>query len=429
MNNRLSFLALIIWLTCAIFFMYEFLLRTILGTFEHQIISDLDLSILTFSILSSTAYQLTYGVMQIPVGIITDKLGLKKALTLAILVCALGVGLFGVCNGFAAALIYRVMIGFGASFGFLCLLIAVYDWLPHKHIGLFIGLSQFIGVMGPMLAAGPLDSLSQAGGINWRYVFIVLAIVGVILAILTLLIVKNNDNDQSSTGSNKNRFILLENPSSILAEIRSIFSNKQIWLIAVFSATSYLAIEYLSENATTSFLQLNGFNSKFSSYLITLAWLGYGIGCPGLGAISDRIRRRKPVMVFAVCLVFISLVTIIFFPVNKAILYLAFFCLGLGASGQSIGFAIIAEQSNSNCRAAALGVNNFLIMFSVGIGSPIISEIFDIFSSQGKSVSIQSYQLSLSLLLIFTAMGILISIFFIKETFCRSTKEVIFLEK
>ncbi|NCI24335.1 MFS transporter [Francisella tularensis subsp. holarctica] len=127
--------------------MYEFLLRTILGTFEHQIIADLDLSILTFSILSSTAYQLTYGVMQIPVGIITDKLGLKKALTLAILVCALGVGLFGLCNSFVAALIYRIMIGFGASFGFLCLLIAVYEWLPNRHIGLFIGLSQFIGVL------------------------------------------------------------------------------------------------------------------------------------------------------------------------------------------------------------------------------------------------------------------------------------------
>ncbi|MDE4963736.1 MFS transporter, partial [Francisella tularensis subsp. holarctica] len=68
--------------------------------------------------------------MQIPVGINTDKLGLKKALTLAILVCALGVGLFCLCNSFVAALIYRIMIGFGASFGFLFLLIAVYEWLP-----------------------------------------------------------------------------------------------------------------------------------------------------------------------------------------------------------------------------------------------------------------------------------------------------------
>lgn len=425
MNNRLSFLAITIWLTCAVFFMYEFLLRTILGTFEHQIISDLDLSILTFSILSSTAYQLTYGIMQIPVGIITDKLGLKKALTLAILVCALGVGLFGLSNSFAAALVYRVMIGFGASFGFLCLLIAVYDWLPHKHIGLFIGLSQFIGVLGPMLAAGPLESLSQTGGIDWRYVFVILAIVGVVLAGITIVLVKNNDQ---SGELGKNRFIILNTPTSVIKEIQSIFSNKQIWLIAVFSATTYLAIEYLSENATKSFLSLNGFDAKFSSYLITLAWLGYGIGCPSLGAISDRIKRRKPVMIFAICLTFASLATIIFFPITQTILYLSFICLGLGASGQSIGFAIIAEQSSSGCRAAALGVNNFLIMLSVGVGSPIISEVFDLFSNQGKNPSITSYQTSLSLLLVFTALGVLISIFFIKETFCRSKKEVIFVD-
>lgn len=425
MNNKLSFLAITIWLTCAVFFMYEFLLRTILGTFEHQIISDLDLSILTFSILSSTAYQLTYGIMQIPVGIITDKLGLKKALTLAILVCALGVGLFALSSSFVAALIYRIMIGFGASFGFLCLLIAVYDWLPHKHIGLFIGLSQFIGVLGPMIAAGPLESLSQAGGVDWRYVFIALAIIGVILAGVTIVLVKNNDQ---SGDSSKNRFIILNTPTSVMKEIQSIFSNKQIWLIAVFSATTYLAIEYLSENATKSFLSLNGFDAKFSSYLITLAWLGYGIGCPSLGAISDRIKRRKPVMIFAICLTFVSLATIIFFPINQAILYLSFICLGLGASGQSIGFAIIAEQSSSGCRAAALGVNNFLIMLSVGVGSPIISEVFDLFSNQGKNPSVVSYQTSLSLLLVFTALGILISIFFIKETFCRSKKEVIFVD-
>lgn len=425
MNNKLSFLGITIWITCAVFFMYEYLLRTILGTFEHQIISDLNLSILTFSILSSTAYQITYGIMQIPVGIITDQLGLKKAITLAALICALGVGLFGLSSSFAAALVYRIMVGFGASFGFLCLLIAVYDWLPHKHIGLFIGLSQFIGVLGPMLAAGPLDSLSQAGGVDWRYVFIALAFVGVILAGIAILIVKNN-NQTDTTG--RGNFIVLERPSSVLAEIKTIFSNKQVWLIAVFSATTYLAIEYLSENATKSFLQLNGFDAKFISYLITLSWLGYGIGCPSLGALSDKIKRRKSVMVFAVCLTFISLATIIYFPINQLVLYLAFFGLGYGASGQSIGFAIIAEHSTSSSRAAALGVNNLLIFFAVGVGSPIISEVFDLLSNGGKNPTIHGYQTSLSLLLVFAVLGILISTLFIKETFCRSKKEVIFVE-
>lgn len=101
-----------------------------------------------------------------------------------------------------------------------------------------------------MLAAGPLESLSQAGGIDWRYVFVVLAIIGIVLAAITILIVKNNDQ---SSNSGKNRFIILQTPQLLLTEVRSIFTNKQVWLIATFSATTYLAIEYLSENATKSF--------------------------------------------------------------------------------------------------------------------------------------------------------------------------------
>ncbi|WP_236940286.1 hypothetical protein [Francisella persica] len=57
--------------------------------------------------------------------------------------------------------------------------------------------------------------------------------------------------------------------------MKSIFANKQVWLIATFLAKTYLAIEYLSENATKSFLQLNVFDTKFISYLITLAWIWY----------------------------------------------------------------------------------------------------------------------------------------------------------
>ncbi|APC97090.1 MFS transporter [Francisella frigiditurris] len=420
MNNKISLTALIIWITCAVFFMYEFLLRTILGTFEHQIISDLDLTLVTFSILSSTAYQFIYGIMQVPVGFITDKLGLKKTLTMAVGICALGVGMFALSNSFSAALVYRVLMGFGSAFGFLCLLVAVYDWLPHKYIGLFIGLSQFIGVLGPMVAAGPLDSLSNTSGIDWREVFIILAGVGVILAIITVLIVKNNKQSDD-------KFVIIDKPISILDNIKSLISTRQVWFIAFFSASVYFSIEFLSENAAKPFLMLHSFDPKVASYMITLAWLGYGIGCPSLGFISDTIKRRKPIMIFSAILAFFALAVIIFIPINIYILSIAFICLGIGASGQSIGFAIIAEQCQKYYLAAGLGVNNFLIMLSVSIGSPFISYVLSNLSD-GKKITISEYEIALCIPLLFIVVGIILSIFFIRETFCRSTKEVITVE-
>ena len=181
-SDRISTKGLFIWGLCAVFFTYEFMLRTVLGTFEHPLLYDLNLSLVGFSILSSTAYQGVYGFMQIPVGVILDNFGLKKVLSAAIMLCALSVLFFSATHQFHSAFIFRLIMGLGSSFGFIGLLVVVYDWMPSNKTGLFIGLSQFIGTLGPMLAAGPLNAVAESGGLSWRLVFLGLGIFGIILS-------------------------------------------------------------------------------------------------------------------------------------------------------------------------------------------------------------------------------------------------------
>ena len=414
-NQKMSFIGTIIWLVCALFFMYEFLLRTILGTFEHPIIQDLNLNLVTFAILSSTAYQLVYGIMQIPVGIITHRLGLKKTLFVAVFFCVLAVTGFGMSFGFDSAFVFRVLMGLGSSFGFICLLVAVYDWMPRKHIALFIGLSQFIGTMGPMLAAGPLNSLSSHAELPWRYIFYALGAIGVVIAIIVLLVVRNNTD---YTGS----FRILKRQERLQVNLWQLVRQRQVWYIACYSACVYFAIEYFSENSGKAFLMLHGFSSDVSSYMLTLSWLGYAIGCPLLGFISDRTSKRKRMMMFAAIICIFSVLCITYFPVNIIVISIAFFGLGIGASGQSIGFAIMAEQCNNNYLAAGLGLNNAMIMLVTSLMAPLIGGVLA-HLSKGQALSITNYQHGFLLILAVIAIGVLISIFLIKETFCKSTKE------
>ena len=93
-RESISSKGLWIWLICAVFFSYEFMLRTILGTFEHPLLQDLHLSLVAFSVLSASAYQTVYGLMQIPVGLLLDRYGLKKMLTIAVITCAVSVTCF-----------------------------------------------------------------------------------------------------------------------------------------------------------------------------------------------------------------------------------------------------------------------------------------------------------------------------------------------
>ena len=155
-TTKLSGQGLLVWGICALFFLYEFFLRTVIGTFQHPLMADLQLNAIQFSVLSTTIFLLVYGLMQLPVGFILEQLGLKKSLLLGSGLCTLATIGFSFSYQFWTALFFRIGMGLGASFGFIALLVSVSEWMPLRLRGTFIGLSQFIGTMGPMLAAGPL---------------------------------------------------------------------------------------------------------------------------------------------------------------------------------------------------------------------------------------------------------------------------------
>lgn len=412
-NQTLHFKGLFIWSLCALFFTYEFMLRTLLGTFEHPLLNDLNLSLISFSILSSSAYQSIYGLMQLPVGVIFDKLGLKKVLTLAILVCAISVIGFSMTHQFKSAFIFRLCMGFGSSFGFIALLVVVYDWLPANKTGLFIGLSQFIGTLGPMLAAGPVNALAESGGIPWRSVFMFLGIIGLCLAFFVFCFVENNRNNQGS-------WKILKINVPIKNMLLNIIQQKQMWYIGIYSASIYFSIEYLSENSGKAYLMLHGYSSQNASNLITLSWLGYAIGCPALGFLSDYFCRRKALLVFASIILLLSGGIILFFAHHPLLLVVGFLLLGIGASGQSVAFATIAEQCQPSYLAAGLGFNNACIILFASVLAPIIGWLLNHLSTL-HLLEIKDYQTALSLLLMVMFLSFIKATFFIKETYCKST--------
>lgn len=409
---------LVIWGVCAFFFTYEFLLRTVLGTFQFPIMKELHLSPLRFALLSSTSYQVIYGLMQLPVGIIADRFGLKKSLLFAVLVCgAANIG-FAFAHQFMPAVFFRLLMGFGSSFGFVCLLIAVYDWMPRKNIALFIGLSQFIGTMGPMLAAGPLNMLAEAGTLSWRTFFMMLAASAAVIACLVLAIV---DNKRQTTG----KFLILSRTSSIKDNLRRLMSHPQIWFIALFSSSVYFSIEYLSENEGTSFLMKKGFSSTFASYMITLAWLGYALCCPFLGFLSDKLEQRKPLMIATACMLFLALVIIIYFPIGPIGMVVCFFLLGLGASGQSIGFAVIAEYCKDSYLAVGLAFNNTMIMVCAAINAPLMGYLLARHTpvKAGIGYSLAMYHHAFIVMIGLVLLAVILSVYCIQETFCKSMRQ------
>ena len=410
----------IVWGVCALFFLYEFLLRTIIGTFQHPIMYDLKLTSFKFSLISTSTYLLIYGAMQIPVGLITDRYGLKKSLFVGSMICSLSAIGFAYSHHFYPALFFRMLTGLGSSFGFICLLVAVYEWMPRRNIALLIGMSQFIGTMGPMIAAGPINALANASAITWRSVFLFLGVTGLALTGVILLLVKNSPKKQGN-------YLVLRRPERVKANIKQLFSRVPPWGIALFCAFVYFSIEFLSENDGKIFLHLKGFSSSFSSYMLTVAWLGYAIGCPLFGFLSDYFQRRKSIMVSSAMMA-IAVITIIVFSKEKYSLITAFFFLGIAASGQSIGFAAMAEQFKAGYLAIGLALNNAMITTISSVNAPIIGFFIDSIK-KGEHATLENYQTVFYSLIVIACLSLVLAIFFIKETFCKSAIDFTYLSK
>lgn len=410
-ENKLQAKGFLVWGICALFFLYEFLLRTVIGTYQHPLMSDLGLTSFQFSILSTTIFLLVYGSMQIPVGLIVDNIGLKKSLLIGCVCCTISSIGFAHADSYAVALSYRMLMGFGASFGFICMLISVHDWMPHKYSAIFIGLSQFIGTLGPMIAAGPLESLSETTGVSWRLIFTLLGLMGFVIIVLIFFFAENNNQKAGN-------FLILYKSEKLSTSILRLFTRIQPWYIAILSTCLYFTIEYLSENEGRSFLALKGISPNHAGYMITTAWIGYAIGCPLFGFLSDMLERRKVVLNFCSILALLSITTLLYSP-NKVHMQIAFFMLGLSASGQSVGFATVAEQFKKQFVAVGFGLNNAMIMIISAINAPVIGYLLD-YTRNGAPVSLDNYLSVFNILIFIAALAIIMSIFFVKETHCKS---------
>lgn len=430
MSNRnrkksITTLALIVWGLASLFFLYEFFLRTFVGSVAHQIIPDLKLNIETFAIIGS-AYYIAYGIMQIPVGILVDKFGVKPLMIFAVLVCVISTFLFAHSTGFLTALISRLLMGFGSSFAFVCLLVISVVWFPKKHFGFFAGLSQFIGTMGPLLAGGPLIALMEKTHQNWRITLSEIALFGIVLAILIFLFVK----DKPRKGKKALVFLTLNVPFKM--RLKQLAKNTQAWAIAFYSGTVYVSMALLGAIWGTKYLQVGGLSQAVSASIISLAWLGYAIGCPLLGALSDTVKRRKPTLIFCALLGALSTASITYIHSQHAPWTYAclFFILGIAASGQNIGFALISEHSNSIIKATALSLNNAIITLFSAFIPPLASYVIYVSMGPGNTtLKPENFTLAFSIMPILYIVALVLSIFCIKETYCKPQKEAIILKR
>ncbi|WP_351227995.1 MFS transporter [Streptomyces sp. NPDC002133] len=140
----------------------------------------------TFSILQL----LVYAGMQIPVGLMVDRLGTKKVLTLGAVLFTAGQLGFALSPSYGMALASRALLGCGDAMTFISVLRLGSRWFPARRGPLIAQIAALFGVAGNLVSTILISRLLH--GLGWTATFAGSAAAGVIVLVPMLLFLKDH---------------------------------------------------------------------------------------------------------------------------------------------------------------------------------------------------------------------------------------------
>ena len=402
----------IVWVLTAGFFFAEYLVRLEPSINKQQLMQAFSLNATGFGTLSAF-FTLSYVVMQIPVGTLIDKFGAHKLMVINTVGCAIGCFIFASANTLWLAEFARLISGVGAAFAFVGTLILAANWFPASKIGLISGMTQAAGMLGAAVGEGPFAAITAQLG--WRPTMNITGLVILLLAIAIWLVVTEKPANTKT--------IKVKSPSMISC-LKAVLRNPQSWYNGIFVGLLYAPTAAFAELWGVSFLaETYNMSNTIAATGISTIFLGWAIGGPIAGWISDKQKKRKPTMIISAALSLITISIVLYIPnIPLGILFSLLFLFGLVNTGVACSYAVASEINNESVRATSIAFAN---MASVIIGSilqPVMGVILDHFwtgemLNGSPAYSIAAYQNALLALPICLVCAIMVS-FKIRETNC-----------
>ena len=133
---------------------------------------------------------LVYAAMQIPVGVMLDRVGAKKLLVTGVVLMTGGQFAFAFATTFGAGVAARVFVGMGDAMIFISLIQVVALWFPPARTAMVTQMTGVVGQIGAVAATAPLSAALHSVG--WTRSFAGAASVGIVLGIVLIVVVRDS---------------------------------------------------------------------------------------------------------------------------------------------------------------------------------------------------------------------------------------------
>ena len=351
------------WLLCLIFYSLEYASRSSPSVMVSELAKEFGTTSVGVAVVLGTYYY-TYSIMSLVAGASLDWLGAKRALPAGLLLFACGCLLF-LLPSLGAGYTGRLLQGAGSAFAFTGAVYLAAHGLPARWLSTAIGTTQCLGMAGGFAGTFVIGPLLERG-MSWQSVWLFLGISGLLIGVV-LFVSTPAVKAQATAGGVLRSFI---------SPYRVVFRNSQSYLCGIISGLLFAPTTIGAMTWGVSFFQkdrgLTYHNAVTTASLITMGWV---VGCPVLGWFSDRLGRRKPVLLIGIIAMVCMMLQMIFLP---AILPVSISCFlfGFGSGAAMIPYSIIKEVNPDEVKGSATGGMNFMTFGVSALIGPVFGKLF-----------------------------------------------------
>ncbi len=358
--------AICVSFAASLFFAYELMQLHMVNAITPMLMSELQFTATDLGILGST-YVLADVLFLLPAGIILDRFSVRKVILSALGLCIIGTVGFAYSTNLLQASISHFFSGIGNAFCFLSCMLLCSRWFPARWHALVMGVMLTMGLLGGVIAQTPFSLLAQA--FSWRDALLVDAAIGLGIFMLIYLFVAD--------AKKKNETKLQTIPLS--EGIRRSITNFQNIACGIYTGMMNLPVMLLGAMWGSLFLmQAHNLELVEAAFVTSMVCMGTIVGCPIVGYISDKIQKRRPVMlVGAVASLAIFSVIALTKSSDPMFFTMLFFALGLTTSTQVLAYPLIAENNPPELTGTAMGLSGIIIMGSSLVLQPISGMLID----------------------------------------------------
>ncbi len=279
---------LAVFVTLSILYFFSIFHRVGTAPIATNLVTDFNTDNSVLGLMSGM-YFYSYAVAQIPVGIMLDKIGTRKTLTILGIIASCGNLMFSLSPTVSILALGRGLVGFGVGGFYISALKALAASFNPKRYATLTGTLTSIGHVGGVVASSPLALLTLSLG--WREAFLIVFLFMFLFVAVAWFAIKDSEDK------------LLKGKRSIRKDFGRILSNRQLLKIMPVPFFVYgCFVSFQGLWAGPFLMDVYGMSNANASLFFMFISIGFMVAFPLAGIISDKVNRKKPVLLTGIIL-------------------------------------------------------------------------------------------------------------------------------